>query len=247
MEPTLYKKKIVTTIKEYYELPEHGHVHKNGNGYTNGYTNGNGVYTNGYTNGNAVALIPGLPPVVDAAVFTESITSYFNSYSRKMQNMINRADGTEEELSIAEEEMFNDVWTLATIVRPYYSAEFSEKLTQLLRGFALAELQVISLIRSGLDIKGWTDFRINNLLTTDMSIVLSTYNNAWNQIAVKSTWTQIATAWNQAIKAKHAKDQAGYERNIAQANNLLSSFALLFARGIIQQYPESFFTSTPTA
>jgi hypothetical protein len=237
METKLYKKKIVTTIKEYYELPGNGHTYTNGNG--NG--NGNGLYTNG--NG----LIPGLPAAMDSATFIESITSYFESYGRKMQNMINQADGSEEALSAAEEEMFRDVWTLSTIVRPYYSAEFAEKLTQLLRGFALSELQVISLLRSGLDIKGWTDFRINNLLTTDMSIVLSTYNNAWNQAAVKSTWIQITSAWNNAIKAKHAKDQAGYERNITQANNLLASFGSLFARGIIQQYPESFFASTPTA
>lgn len=221
MEPMLYKKTIIT--KEYYKSAE-----------------GDDEY-------EAYPIVPGQTAQVDSVAFTDSIVSYYDSYAKKIAKMINETTGTDEALSLAEEEMFDNIWTIGTIVRPYYSAEFAEKLVQMMRAFALAELQVIGLIRSGLDIKTWTDFRINNLLTTDISILLNTYNNAWNQLNVKALWTQITTAWTQAIKAKQAKDTAGTIRNIEQANALLASFANILAQGIVQQNADKFYVTNPTA
>lgn len=234
MDPKLFKKKVVTT--EFYKVLEDDDddeiLYTKEKPYT--------AYATSYP-------VPGQPPRIDSEVFMNNVASYFKTYSDKIGRMINETTGSEDALSAAEEDLFKDIWLIGTLVRPYYSAEFSEKFTQLIRAFALAELQVVGLVRAGLDIKTWTDFRINNLLVNDIGILLNTFNNFWNQQSIRNLWTQITNAWTLAVKAKQAKDQINVEKNIAQAESLLNSFASVLAQGVINQRPDAFFTKSLTA
>jgi hypothetical protein len=242
MEPQLYKRKVIT--KEYYKLLDNGTVALTSwstNG-TNNSSKGTGLY-------NTVSPIPGWwplpgqPPVTDPTTFTNSIVNYFDSYGQKMSKMINMTSASEDDLAAAEEDMFKDIEVIGSLVRPYYSAEFAEKLNQLLRAYALGELQVISLTRAGLDTRTWINFRFATILHTDISIMLNTFNNWWNQVTIKQYWVDITSAWHAAVKAKKEKNQAEADRQLLNANNILKTFGDALAQGVIYQHPQYFVQS----
>ena len=257
MDPQLYKRKVTTITTEYYQLADNGTLAltswstNGGNGTTP--TNGTKL-TNGTTPSNGTTPPgwnwfdwPGQPAVTDATAFTNTVVSYFDSYGQKMSNMINKATGTEDELSLAEEDMFKDIQVLGSNLRSYYSAEFTEKLNQILRGFALSELQVISLARQGLDTSVWINFRFNTTLLTDISLFLNAFNNFWNPNDVRAAWSTITTAWHAAVKAKIAKNQAETDKQLGIANTALKSFGTVVARGVMYQFPGAFTSSTAPA
>lgn len=233
MEPILYKKKITTIVNEYYKVSENntGEFYK--------------VSPVVYNNETLNSYPPGNPAEFDRAAFTDSVMSYFESYSKKVQDLINASAGTEEELNLAEENAFKDLWSLGVLLRPFYTAEFSERLTHQLRSFILLEMQVISFIRQGYDTKTWTD-RITNFPVNDLSQLLGTYNGFYNRDNVRLTWSNVTDAWLDAIKAKIAKDSTKFNESIGRAKENLMSFASYLAQGVIQQHSSRFFEPAPT-
>ena len=238
MEPILYKKKITTIVKEYYK------IHENGNGNGNGdlYKVSPDVYS---TNGVVSSYPPGQPPEFDRTTFTDSVISYFESYGKKLQDVINASTGTEDELNAAEENAFKDIWAIGVLLRPFYTAEFSERLTHMLRSILLLELQIVAFSKMGYDTKTWTD-RISNLPVSDMARMLSTYNEFFNRDNIRSHWTIITDSWLNAVKAKVAKDTVKFDENIKRANDHLKAFASYLAQGVIQQHSSRFFEPSLT-
>ncbi len=225
MEPKLYKKKITTIVKEYYKMLDDEDVYKSSPE----------IYTEDVVN----SYPPGNPALFDSTTFKESVNAYFDSYAKKIEDLISAADKSEDEMSAAEENLFRDIWTIATIMRPLYSAEFSEKLLHQFRSFALSQIQLISFVRSGWDTKNWTD-RITNFPINDLANILSSYNNNFNREMIRSHWTTITNAWLAAIRAKIAKDTAKFDESIKIANQHIKEFADYLAEGVIKQKPNMF-------
>lgn len=235
MEPILCKKKVTTIVDEYYKIP------RTTNG-TNGTTNGElyKVPPETYIEDELSTLYPpGNPAMFDRTTFTDSIISYYDSYAKKMQDLITASSGPDDELTTFEENAFRDLWAIGTLLRPLYSAEFCERLTHQLRAMVLIEIQLISFARLGWDTKQWTD-RISNFPVTDMSNLLATYNNNFDRDTVKTYWLNVTDAWLSAIKARVAKDTATFENSIKKANDNIRSFASYFAQGVIQQHADKF-------
>ena len=232
MEPILCKKKITTIIKEYYKVPENG--------------NGELVSPEVYSNNEPSTLYPpGQPPEFDRATFTQSVVSYFESYAKKMQDLLAVSDGTEDALSEAEENAFRDLWSIGILVRPFYTAEFSERLSHLLKAILLLEMQMLAFTRAGFDTKVLSD-RMINFTVSDLAQLLGNYNSFYNKENVRTRWATITSSWLDAAKAKLAKDNVKFSDSINKANENLMMFASYLAQGIIQQQPSKFFEAAPT-
>ena len=234
MEPILCKKKITTIINEYYKVPE------NGNGDL--YTVSPEVYNN---NEMSNSYPPGQPPEFDRATFTQSVVSYFESYGKKMQDLLAASDGTEDALTAAEENAFRDLWSIGVLIRPFYTAEFSERLSHLLKAILLLEMQMLSFSRAGFDTKVLSD-RMINFTVSDLAQLLGNYNSFYNKENVRTRWATITSSWLDAAKAKLAKDNVKFSDSINKANENLMMFASYLAQGIIQQQPSKFFEAAPT-
>lgn len=232
MEPILCKKKVTTIIDEYYKIPK----------------NMEDLYKISAESDSEDELStlypPGQPPEFDRTAFTNSVISYFDSYGKKVEGLIDASSGTESDMSAAEENSFKDLWSLGVLLRPFYTAEFSERLTHILRSFVLLEMQVISFTRQGWDAKTWTD-RITNFPINDLGQLLGTYNSFYNRDNIRTFWTVIADSWLNAIKAKQAKDTVKFNENINRANENLRLFASYLAQGVIQQHGSRFFEANP--
>ncbi len=234
MEPILYKKKITTIVNEYYKILDnlmHEDVYKTSPE----------VYTDDETLGS---YPPGQSPQFDSNTFRESVKAYFDSYAKKMEDLILASNASEDELSAAEENLFRDMWTIGTLMRPFYSAEFSEKLTHQFRTFALLEIQIISFIRSGWDIKTWTD-RISTFTLNDLGNMLSSYNNNYNREQVRDYWMTITDSWLDAMKARAAKDTTKFNESIGIANRTIKDFAVYLADGVINHKAGMFLPLSP--
>jgi hypothetical protein len=237
MEPILYKKKITTIVNECYKIPEDmtsEDLYK-----VSPVVDDDDETSDLYPPGQAPAQLPEF----DKNTFIESVTSYFDSYGRKMQGLISASTGSDEELSSAEENVFRDIWAIGSLLRPFYSAEFCERLTHQLRSLSLLEIQIISFIRSGYDIKTWTD-RIVTFPVTDMGNLLSTYNNNFIREEVRAKWLAITNAWLAAIRSRFAKDTVKFDDNINIANAGLRDFAVYLANGIVAQKSARFLPPT---
>jgi hypothetical protein len=233
MEPILCKKKITTIINEYYKVPEN----ENGELYK--------VSPEVYSNNETVdSYPPGQPPEFDRATFTQSVVSYFESYAKKMQDLVTVANGTEDELTAAEENAFRDLWSIGVLVRPFYTAEFSERLSHLLKAILLLEIQILAYSRVGFDTKVVSD-RMINFTLGDLGQLLSSYNSFYNKENIRTRWSTITSSWNDAMKAKLAKDNVKFSESINKANENLMSFASHLAQGIIQQHSSKFFEAAP--
>lgn len=227
MEPVLCKKKVTTIVDEYYKIPSHSDMEPRING----------VAISEYP--------PGNPAEFDRTAFTNSVMAYYESYGRKMQDVIAASTSPEEELDRAEENAFKDIWSIGVLLRPFYSAEFSERLNQIIRAFVLLEMQIVSFARQGWDTKTWTD-RITNFPINDLANMLATYNSFYTRDNIKMLWTTITESWTNAIRAKMAKDTAKFDEHINKANENLRSFASYLAQGVIQQHSNRFFEAAPT-
>lgn len=229
MEPILYKKKITTITTEYYKILDE----------LTKITNGDNEV---YSNSELLYPPPGQPPMFDREIFLSSLKSYFESYGRKMKEMLAAVVGTEEQLSLAEENMFSDIWAIAALLRPFYSAEFTEKFLQSLRAIALMNLQIIDSARRGIDSKVWEN-RLVPWPVNDISYNLNLYNNALDREFIKSKWTTACFSWLEAMKAKLAKDDVKFNEHIAQADESLAAFSSTFGQSIMNKYPQMFVAS----
>jgi hypothetical protein len=177
--------------------------------------------------------------------FKKEISDFYTDYADKISNLYNAVNGTEDDVTAAENGLFTSLDKILTYLRPYYGPEFAENFYQLTRAFALSAVNIVSLLRGGADISNWTNNRVNNIMTNDIAQLLSRHNNYWNQITVKNLWTQIANDWKTQVVATRGKNSEQAKNAAIESKKLLSQFAEIFATGIIQQFPESFVVVSP--
>lgn len=231
MEPILYKKTITTITKEYYKV------------FKDAIT-GSDSTSEVYNGLETLYPPPGQQPMFDKQAFSSSIKSYFESYGRKMKDMLAAVTGTQEELDAAEENMFLDIWGLSTLLRPFYSAEFCEKILQSLRAISLFQLQIVDSSRRGLDTKVWED-RVTAWPINDLAVNLNLYNNALDREVVRSFWSSAYARWIEALHARMDKDDTKFDQAIARADEALGNFAMALSQAIIDKHPQMFITPMP--
>lgn len=233
MEPILYKKKITTITTEYYKILDE-------------LVKTESTQPEVYNGSELLYPPPGQAPTFDKEVFSSNVKSYFESYGRKMKDMLTAVTGTEEQLASAEENMFADIWAISSLLRPFYSAEFCEKILQSLRAIGLFQLQIVDGARRGIDTKVWQD-RVPAWPINDLAVNLNLYNNALDKELVRSFWSSTYARWTEALQAKLDKDDLKFDQAIAKADESLGNFANALSRAIIDKHPQMFITPITVA
>lgn len=231
MEPILYKKKITTITKEYYKIFKDAPT---------GTSTTSEVYDS-----EMLYPPPGQSPMYDKQAFSSSIRSYFDSYGRKMKDLIASVTGTREEFVTAEENVFANIWEISTLLRPFYSGEFTEKILQTFRAIALINIQIVDSARRGVDRKRWED-KLAPQPINDLAVILNLYNSLLDTEFVRSSWNTTCRHWIDALDAKIDNDNEKFNQHIAEADAILVTFANTLSRAVIDKYPQMFITPVPT-
>ncbi len=231
MEPILYKKTITTITKEYYKTFEKTDEESNN-------------VTEVYSGNETLYPPPGQTPVLDKQAFSSSIRSYFDSYGRKMKDLVASATETREQFITAEENIFVNIWEISTLLRPFYSSEFTEKILQTLRAIALINIQIVDSVRRGVDSKRWED-KLGPQPINDLALILNLYNNLLDIEFVRSSWNTTCRHWIDALSAKIDNDDEKFNQHISEADAILVTFANTLSRAIIDKYPQMFIGPVP--
>jgi hypothetical protein len=180
-----------------------------------------------------------------AADFQQALATWRTHYQEGIDKIIRSVTGTEEDLKFAEELSFSEVNRLGDLLRPIYGIDLAEKVNQGFRSYILGLVQVVHLLRSGLDIRDWTNNRFNNLVAGDLFGTLNAVNNTWGFQNIRNGLVSMSDAWVSAMKARMAKKTDEENRQMSTATNALKNFLADIYNGTTTQYPEKFLTPTP--
>lgn len=172
--------------------------------------------------------------------FRSDIKTMFDLYVNNINNIIVSVNGTQDDLVAAQETLFATIDDLGQYLKPYYGIEFGEKIAHAERSLALAMIQTVRFLRSGLDVKDWTAFRFNKLLVNDIAQFFSLQNNAWKSDDIRTIFNRITESWVQQAQAHIDKNAAAVTvdiENAAAASDLLIS---AIANGTTLKYPDMF-------
>lgn len=172
--------------------------------------------------------------------FRADVTTYMTQYINGINRVINSVTGTDSEMTSAEEAVFKNIDSLGDLMIDIYPAPVRENVNQAMRAAALAMIQTVHLMRSGLDIRDWTNNRFNNLISNDLAQTLSAINNVWSWTTVRDTMNAMTGAWVAQAKARLAKNSVVEQQQQAKSLDTAKLFAKVFADGVIQQHPEAF-------
>jgi hypothetical protein len=181
------------------------------------------------------------------ADFQQALASWRGHFQEGIDKIIRSVTGTEEDLKFAEELSFSDVNKLGDLLRPIYGIDLAEKVNQGFRSYILGLVQVVHLLRSGLDIRDWTNNRFNNLVAGDLFGTLNAVNNTWGFQNIRNGLVAMSDAWVAAMKARMAKKSDEETKQMNAATNSLKNFMADIYNGTTQQYPEKFLTPVPMA
>lgn len=181
------------------------------------------------------------------ADFQSALSTWRMHFQDGVDKIIHSVNGSEDDLKFAEEIAFTDVSKLGELLKPIYGIDFAEKVNQAFRYYIIGLVQVVHLLRSGLDIRDWTNNRFNNLIAGDLFGTLNAVNNTWSFQNIRNGLVSMSDAWVAAMKARLAKKSDEETKQMTTATNALKNFVADIYNGSTQQYPEKFLSPTPLA
>lgn len=184
-------------------------------------------------------------PAMTTADFQAALATWRGHFQEGVEKIIRSATGTEDDLKFAEELSFSEVSKLGDLLKPIYGVDLAEKVNQAFRSYILGLVQVVHLLRAGLDIRDWTNNRFNNLVAGDLFGTLNAVNNTWNFQNIRNGLVSMSDAWVAAMKARMAKRAEEEAKQIGLAINALKNFVADIYNGTTTQYPEKFLTPAP--
>jgi hypothetical protein len=172
--------------------------------------------------------------------FRTDVQAMFDLYLANMNSIIASVTGTQDDLVAAEETLFATIDDLGRYLKPYYGIEFGEKITHAERSLALAMIQTVRFLRSGLDVKDWTAFRFNKLLVNDIAQFFSLQNNAWKIDDVRTIFNRITASWVNQAQAYMDKNPTNVTIEIQNAKAAGDILVSAIVDGTTLKYPEMF-------
>lgn len=183
--------------------------------------------------------------LMTTADFQQSLASWRMHFQEGVDKIIHSVTGTEDDLKFAEELAFSEVSKLGDLLRPIYGIDLAEKVNQGFRYYIIGLVQVVHLLRSGLDVRDWTNNRFNNLIAGDLFGTLNSVNNTWGFQNIRNGLVSMSDAWVAAMKARMAKRTDEELKQVTTATNALKNFIADIYNGVTTQYPEKFLTPVP--
>jgi len=176
--------------------------------------------------------------IFNRVVFKTDLENYLNSYTQKIIQISDNTTGTEEQLVIAFEELFDFVDNIKNFFNPFYNRELGEKMTTSFRQLASISTLLSHAVKAEFDTTPW----VANLRGTAqrMGGVIINYNGAWPNAVIQVPMTEYVNAIIKRTSAVKTNDTV----QVAQATDKLYSsigvFKSVIADGIIQQFPARF-------
>jgi hypothetical protein len=179
------------------------------------------------------------------ADFQAELAKWRGNFQEGIDKIIRSVNGSEDDLKFSEELAFSDINKLGDLLKPIYGIDFAERVNQGFRHYIIGLVQVVHLLKSGLDIRDWTNNRFNNLIAGDLFSTLNAANNTWSFQNVRNGLVSMSDAWVAATKARLAKKSDEELKQMTAATNALKNFIADIYNGTTQQYPEKFLTPAP--
>jgi hypothetical protein len=184
--------------------------------------------------------------IVTDEIFTESkfksdVNNYFTTYTTNLMDIINSITGTEEELIIPFERVFNNaqVDDLGNATKPFYASNFGEKINESMRRMILITFNMVQQLKTGRDGRYLVD-AFRNILANDLASVMSNFNYNWQFEPLNLLLNNIANQILAKMKARVKKDSTAEKLATDELVKLFNTFEQQFIDGVISQHPERF-------
>ena len=178
--------------------------------------------------------------ILSESKFRTDVNAYLQFLQTKLTNMVNSATGTEEELVIPFEELFNNckIDELGNLTKPLYASDFGERINESMRALAVTTFLVVQTLKVGKDVAPI----INRFLfiQNDLANNLSSYNSRWGYQTVSALFGLIGTELVKQVKARLKKDPGAEAQAAQQISQAFSTFENAFVDQVINQHPERF-------
>ena len=176
--------------------------------------------------------------IFNKTVFKTDLENYLNSYTQKIIQISDTISGTEEQLVIAFEELFDFVDNIKNFFNPFYNRELGEKMTTSFRQLASISTLLSHATKAGFDTTPW----IANIrgTTLQMGGVIINYNSAWPNAVIQVPMTEYANAIIKRTEAIKTNDTVQIAQATDKLYSSISVFKNVIADGIIQQFPARF-------
>ena len=229
----------------------------NGTKVNTTYMNNNGVVPeNSIIEETVNMYVPGTVSVFStdpAVIWRMEARTIFDRFLWRMRSYIVGALDNSEDTAVVENQLFQNVDEIGNSVKPYYGLVASKQLSQLLRSFALANIEFVQTLKKGEQDKLPALLVKINSSIDEFADFLSTANpQFWPRDVVVSVTKELVTAWHNQARARLAKNWPVDIESTDTAHRIVSggqddgtpAFSDIFAKGIIMQFPDRFAPAT---
>lgn len=168
--------------------------------------------------------------------FKQNLESYFTNYLEKIFKITDAVTGTEEQLIIPFEEMFDTVDNLKNFFNPFYNRRLGENVVTSFRHIASSVTMITHSIKAGFDPEPW----VRSLGLTVQVAPLKEYNERWVLYTYQNPIRQFNYDIVKRVNAVKAADQAAIDASTASATTAIMSFKDVIFNGITNQFPQRF-------
>jgi hypothetical protein len=175
----------------------------------------------------------------NAVVFKSDLENYFNSYTQKIIQISDAITGTEEQLVVAFEELFDFVDNIKNFFNPFYNRELGERVTSSFRQLASTTTILCHSVKADFDTSLWIrNLRAQGGFGIGGSMI--NYNQTWQNDLIRNPMSQYIDA---IISRTNAVKTNNTTQITETTNSMYSSISVIknvIADGIIQQFPARF-------
>jgi hypothetical protein len=176
--------------------------------------------------------------IFNKTVFKTDLENYLNSYTQKIIQITDTTSGTEEQLVVAFEELFDFVDDIKNFFNPFYNRELGEKMTTSFRQIASVTTLITHSVKAEFDSTPW----IANLRAAALQTggIINNYNGAWSNPSIQIPMSEYVEAIIIRINSVKANDTGQMTQATDRLHSSIGVFKSVIADGIIQQFPSRF-------
>lgn len=176
--------------------------------------------------------------------FRSEVKDYFDHYLTDLTGIIESVTGTEEDLVVPFERIFNNEYidTLGNMTKAIYPSFMGEKINEGLRRMILISFVLSQQLRMGRE----PQYMMNtfaNVVQNDMATILNGYNINWPYNTVQALLGEIGDNILAEMKARIKKDSSAEKAAADKLASLFTTFGNTLVDGIVKHHPERFTTS----
>lgn len=170
--------------------------------------------------------------------FRTSVTTAMNNIATKLNLILDGVNTSEVQVVEAFEGIFADINAVSELSKHFFPTEFSERLTQGLRGWAIYSLMMVHKAKVGQDYLMYKNSC--NRTSSELVQTFTDFDSAMPMLSFQTALNSISTNISAKVDALVANNTE--QAKIAN-NTLLNDFRIFgnaYANGIMSKFPERF-------